>query len=607
MVLTMDADLLRRDNHIFRVIARLRQGVSIDQAQSRLTPMATRIAHENTNRKGTNWKIHRLDEFMIGRTLRQTLLVLFGASLLVLLIACVNVANLMLARGAARSREVAIRNALGAGWKRIAAQFLAESAALAFAGGVAGIAIGYWGLKGLIRLSPPGVPRLDEASIDGGVLAFTVLLCLLAAFIAGVGPAIQAARRAPAASFQDTSRGASSGVRGSRLRSLLVVSEISLALVLLAGAGLLIRSFQAIQRVDPGFPTGNLLTLRLALPQARYNGPTAATAGFARIAEAVRRVPGITAAGGIGTLPLGGGGFFLGRVFLREGQPQPPTSSDTPAIWTPVTPGALEAVGARLLAGRAFTERDTGQSTPVIIINRQMADRMFPGQDPLGRRIRSWRDENVYREIVGVVADIRHSPVTEEHSNMVYVPHSQSAWQTMMLMVRAASDPTPLLPSVRAAIWSVDRKLSISEVQTMDQIVDLGMARPRFSMFLLAAFGATALLLAAIGIYGVVAYSVTQRTREIGIRIALGADRRDVLGMVARGALLLATAGVVFGVAGGMALTRFMSTLLYGVSPTDLRTFAMVAGLLMAVTLLAAFVPARRAAKVDPIVTLRYD
>jgi putative ABC transport system permease protein len=603
----LDADILRRDNHIFRAIARLQPGVTVDQAQARLTAIGTRLAQEFVSRRATNFKLHRLDHFVIGRTLRQTLLILFGASLLVLLIACVNVANLLLARSAARSREVAIRNALGAGWKRMAAQFLAESAAMAAAGGLAGLAIGYWGMRALVALAPRGVPRLDEVRIDFGVLAFTALLCLLATLIAGAGPAIQAARRSPANGFQDFSRGASAGRGAGRLRGVLVVTEMTLALVLLAGAGLLIRSFYKIQLVDPGFPTANLLTLRLALPSARYVGATSSTDGLARIETAIRRIPGVTAAGAVGSLPVGGGGFYLGRAYLREGQPEPPATSDSRGLWIPTMPGGLEAVGMRILAGRPFNEHDTKDSTRVMIVSQRLAHEMFPGQNPIGRRVRSWRDENVYREIVGVAADVRYDSLAGELGNTVYVPHAQDTWGMMVMCVRAAADPQQLLPSIRAAIWSVDKKLSISQVQTMDEIVETGMARPRFTMLLLATFGATALLLAAIGIYGVVAFNVQQRTREIGIRIALGAARSDVLRTVARNALLLALAGVVCGVAGGMALTRLMATLLYQVSPTDVRTFAAVAGLLVAVTVVAALVPARRAARVDPTVTLRYE
>lgn len=599
-------DLSRRDNHIFRVIARLRPGVPFDAAQAKVAAMGARLAQE-TSRRATGLKLHLLRDFVVGSTLRQTLVILMGASLVVLLIACVNVANLLLARGAARAREVAIRNALGAGWKRVAAQFLAESAILSAAGGLAGVAVGYWTLKALLRFAPTRIPLLDQTRLDGGALAFTGLLCLVAALVAGVGPAIQAARRAPGAAFQDTSRSASTGVRGSRVRAVLVVAQMSLALVLLAGAGLLVRSFRQIQRVDAGFPTRNLLTLRVALPATRYGGEDKTIAGFSEIAAAIRRAPGVVNAAGVGSLPIDGGGFYLGRVFLREGQPEPPASNDAPALWNPVMPGAFDTLGIRLVRGRAFSDRDAKGSTPVIIVSERLAKEMFPGQDPIGRRIRSWRDENVYREIVGVVADVYYGFFTERLGNAVYIPHSQSAWGALQFGIRTTGDPAAVLPSVRAAIWSVDKKLTISQVITMDEIVETGMSRPRFTMFLLGAFGATALLLAAIGIYGVVAYGVQQRTREIGIRIALGAARRDVLRMVARGALALAAAGVSVGLAGALAVTRLMTTLLYGVSPTDLATFLAVAGILIAVTVVAAFVPARRASRVDPIVTLRYE
>lgn len=602
-----ERDRFRRDNHIFRDIARLRPGVSLEQAQARLTAIGARIAREHVNRAGTNWKLHPLRDYIVGHTLRRTLMVLFGAALLVLLIACVNVANLLLVRGAARSREVAIRGALGAGWQRVAAQFLAESAALAVAGGLAGVAVGYWALQALVRLAPPDLPRLDEAHIDLGVLAFTALLCLFTAILAGAAPAIHAARLSPAASFHETSRGSSAGLRSGRLRNLLVVAELSLALVLLAGAGLLIRSFQNLQRVDPGFPTANLLTLRVSLPSARYPGAARTIAGFDQIAASLRRIPGVTGAAGVASLPVDGGGFYLGRAFLREGQPEPPATSDAHGLWNVAQPGLFETLGIRILAGRAFNDRDTKDSTPVAIISQSLAAEMFPGQNPLGRRVRSWRDENLYREIVGVAADVHYDPLTEAAGNTLYVPYPQNSWGTLMFCVRVSGDPAPLLPSIRAAIWSVDRKLSISEVKAMDRIVAASLARTRFSMFLLGIFGATALLLAAIGIYGVAAYSVAQRTREIGIRIALGAARGHVLRAIARGALQLAAAGVVCGMAGGMALTRLMRTLLYGVGPNDAATFALVAALLTLVTLGAALVPARRAARVDPAVTLRCE
>ena len=602
-----DADLLRRDNHVFVALARLKAGTSLPQAQSKLTVMGARIAREEVNRAGTTWKLHPAAAFIIGPTLRQTLAVLLAAALFVLLIACVNVANLLLAQGSSRSREVAIRNALGADWKRLAAQFLAESALLSAAGGLAGILAGYWGLKGLIRFAPPDIPWLDRVHIDFAVLGFTAALCLAASIAAGIVPALHAARLAPMESFRDSSHTAHGSLRGGRLRSVLVVSELALAIVLLTGAGLLIRSFSGIQKINPGFPTGNLLTMQVSLPHSRYPGQPQVSGGFEQITRAIGRVPGVVSASAVSSLPAGGGGSYLLRLFLREGQPEPPASSDVQAAWSVVQPGYFQTMGIPVLRGRVFTDGDTENSTPVIIISHSMARQMFPNQDALGRRIRSWRDENLYREIVGVVGDLRYFGLTEGIENNVYVPHTQNWWRGMEVVVRTQGDPKPLLPSIRSQIWSQDRKLPISEIKTMDQIIDSQLARPRFSMFLLGIFGATALVLAAIGTYGVMSFAVAQRAREIGVRMALGATRTAVLRMIAGNAFRLAAAGVVGGIAGALALTRLMKTLLFEVSPTDAQTFVLVPVLLMLVTFAAAYLPARRAAGVDPMVTLRHE
>jgi len=601
------ASMMRRDNHMFRAVARLKTGVSLEQAQTRLTALGARVAQENTNRAGTNWKLHALAEWVIGPTLRQTLIVLIGAVGFVLLIACVNVANLLLARGAARSREVAIRCALGAGWKRLAGQFLVETASLAAAGGVAGVCLGYWGLRGLIHFAPADVPRLDQVHIDSGALAFTAAVCLLTAVISGLVPALQAARLAPVAAFREMGRGFSEGMRTGRLRNILVVSELALAIVLLAGAGLLIRSFAHLRQVNPGFATANLMTMQIGLPRSRYAGPPQVLAGFDQITAGIRRIPGVTAASATSSLPLDGGGSYLGRLFLTEGQPEPPATKDAQAAWSVIQPGYFETMRVPIAQGRPFTARDTRDATPVIIISQAMARQMFPNQSPLGRRIRSWRDENLYREIVGVVGDLRYDGLSEDIGNNVYIPHAQDTWNAMMLTVRTHGDPNPLLGSIRGEIWSVDKKLSISEVKTMDQILDTQLARPRFSMFLLGLFAATALLLAAIGIYGVMSYSVAQRTREIGIRMALGALRGDVLRMVAGRAAVLAGVGTGAGIVGALAATRLLRTLLFGVDPADAGTFVAVSAVLILVALAASYIPARRATKVDPTVTLRYE
>jgi putative ABC transport system permease protein len=329
--------------------------------------------------------------------------------------------------------------------------------------------------------------------------------------------------------------------------------------------------------------------------------------GFQGITDTLSRLPGVATASATSSLPLDGGGSYLGRVFLREGQPEPPASQDTAGQWSVIQPGYFATLGLRMVQGRPFNERDIRESTPVIIISRNMARQMFPNENPLGRRIRSWRDENVYREIVGVVDDLRYSGLSENIGNNVYVPHSQNTWSSLMLVVRTQGDPGPLAKSIRSAIWSIDRKLTIADLKTMDEIVAEAMSRPCFLMFLMGIFAALALLLAAIGLYGVVSYSVTQRTREIGIRMALGAARKDVLRIVAGRVAVLAGAGVLFGLAGAMALTRLMRVLLFGVSPTDAVTFAAVAALLVVVALAASWLPARRAARVDPVVALRYE
>jgi len=600
-------DVLRRDNHVFQALARLGPGVPLEGAQARLTAMGARIAQTETNRADTNWKLHPLDEWIVGPALRRTVLVLLGAVLFVLLIACVNVANLLLARGAVREREVAIRSALGAGWTRLAVQFLVESLLLAAAGGIGGIVLGYWGLKGLIRFAPPGVPRLDQVGIDSAVFAFSAGLCLVTAILTGVLPAIRAARLAPAESFHEAGRGSSASLRSGRLRSLLVVSELALAIVLLTGAGLLVRSLGQLQQVDPGFPTRNLITMQVTLPNSRYAGPPQVASAFERIAEGIGRVPGVVHAVATSSLPLGGGGNYLGRVFLTEGQPEPPVSKDTQGQWSVIQPGYFRVMGIPIVEGRAFSDRDNQGSTPVIVISRSMARQMFPGQSPLGRRIRSWRDENLYREIVGVVADVRYWSQDQDIVNNVYVPHKQNSWRRLVLAVRTQGDPGALLKSLQTEIWSHDNRLSISEIRTMDEVVDLALARPRFSMFVLGIFALAGAVLAAIGIYGVMSYSVAQRRREIGIRMALGALRGDVLRMVARRALVLAGTGVICGVAGALALTGLMRTLLFGVSPTDARTYVAVSVLLIFVALVASYVPARRAARIDPVITLRYE
>ncbi len=543
----------------------------------------------------------------MGPALSRTLWILFGAVLLVLLIACVNVANLLLARNSAREREVAIRSALGAGSGRLAGQFLAESLLLALASGAVGVGLGWWGVKSLVRLAPADLPRLETVHLDGTVLAFTAGLSMLTAIVFGLLPAWRSRGVAPVESIRSGGRSASEGVAAARMGRVLVVSELALAVILLAGAGLLIRSFSRLEHVDPGFRTERLLTMQIALPRSRYAGAPQIAEAFQRIAQAVRRVPGTVSVAAASSLPVGGGGFYLGRVFLREGQPEPPSSKDTPAMWSVVQPDYFQTMGIPLVAGRGFSDTDRKESVPVIIISQSMAKQMFGGQNPLGRRIRSWRDENVYREIVGVVADIRYSGLSEDVGNNMYVPHSQDTWGSMLLIARTRSDPRALLPSIQKQIWSCDKKLAIAEVQTMDEIIDSALARPRFAMFLLGIFAGTALVMAAVGVYGLMSYSVARRTREIGIRMALGAARQNVVRSVTGLAAVLAGLGVAIGLGCSFLLTRFMAAILFGVSPTDAFSFVQAGVLLILVAMVASYVPARRATTVDPLTALRYE
>ncbi len=603
-----DAGILRRDNHAFMALARLKPGVSIEQAQAKLTVMATAIARRDANRADTGWKLHALDAYIVGPSLRRTLWVILGAALLVLLIACVNVANLLLARGIARQREIAVRAALGAGRRRIAAQFIAESALLSAMGGIAGVIVGYWGLKLLIRLAPPDVARLEQAQIDVRVLAFSLGLCLVTTVLAGIAPAFFASRVAPVQSFHDAGRTLSGSLRSTRLRNLLVVSELALALVLLTGAGLLVRSVGRLGHVEPGIVRDGLLTMEVSLPQARYATEPLVADGFDRLTAAIRRVPGVIDASATSSLPIGGGGNYLGRSFLTEGQPEPPASADTQAYWTVGQPGYFGALSIPIIEGRAFTPHDTATSTPVIIISRAMAKAMFPDGSPLGKRIRSWRDEDVYREIVGVAGDVRYESLAGGFNKNVYVPHTQDAWASLTLVVRTRLDPLTLVASVRHAVGTVDKKLALSNVRTMTQVVEAEMARPRLSMSLLVIFGLTALVLAAVGIYGMSRTRSRERTREIGVRIALGAARTQVVAMVVWKALRLACAGLLCGTVAAFALARVLESLLYEVSATDHPgALGAAAALLLAVVVAAASIPAFRASRVDPVTALRCE
>src|SRR5262245_62019317 len=602
-----DPDTLRRDNFIFESIARLRPGVTPAQASDRLAAIARHINQENPKiRQDFSARAFPLLDYAIQPEVRRGLWVLLGGVGFVLLIACVNLANLLLARAAGREREMAIRLALGAGRWRIARQLLTESLLVGLLGGACGLLLAWWGSDLLVKLAPEQIPRLNETHNDARVLGFTLLLSLITAVAIGLIPASQASKPDLNSSLKESSRGA--GVaRGHRARSALVIVEVALALVLLAGAGLMIKSFLLLTRVEPGFNTSNVLTFEVNINDRRYNTPEKRADVYQNFVQTLKAAPGVQTAAAVSALPLYGGGFYLGRVFLREGAAEPPAAPDYPGAWNVVTPDYFNAMDIGLLKGRLFTDRDDAQSAPVIIVSETFARRMFPSEDPLGKRVRSWRDENKLREIVGVVRDVKYEGLDEAPSSLVYIPHRQDSWGSMAMVVRTAGDPGAMTNTVRQAFRAMDKESPISKVQTLQKPLADSTARQRFGAWLLGLFAALALGLAGVGVYGVMSYSVAQRTQEIGVRMALGAGTAEVLKLMLRRGLALTLPGVAIGLMAAFALTRLMQSLLFGVSATDPATFALIALILTVVALLACYLPARRATKVDPMVALRTE
>jgi putative ABC transport system permease protein len=601
------ANLMRRDNQVWRSIARLKPGVSVEQATTVMQTIARRVEQDEVSKAGWSARAMPLHEYIVGSRIQTTLLVLFAAVGFVLLIACVNVANLLLARSAARSREMAIRVALGAGRLRLVRQLLTESLVLSFLGGVIGVVLSLWLKDLLITFGPSDIPRLNEITIDTRVLLFAVGASLLTALLFGMIPALQATKTDLNESLKEGGRASTDGPRRRRIRSLLVVLEIALSLVLLIGAGLVVRSFARLQQVDPGFNVENLLTMTINLSPARYRtGEQVADAGE-RILSNLRSQPGVESASAATALPLGAGGFYLGRVFLIEGHPEPPAAPDHPAQWNVITPTYFETLRIPVIKGRVFTERDTATSTPVIVINETLARTMFPGEDPIGKRIRSWRDENKLREIVGIVKDVRYFGRDDELRGLVFVPHRQDSWRALVLAIRTTGDPSSMAEPARDQIWAIDKDMAIADVLTMEKALDDSVAPARFQMMLLGLFGLLALTLAAVGIYGMLSYSVAQRSHEIGVRMALGARSGDVLKMVVRQGMTLTFIGVGIGLIGSFAVTRLMSSLLYEISALDPWTFSIISLMLVAVAFFASYIPARRATRVDPMVALRYE
>ncbi|HWP44968.1 MAG TPA: ABC transporter permease [Blastocatellia bacterium] len=590
--------------HYLSVVGRLKQGVTIEQARAEMETIAQRLAEQYPDSNaGWSVMVTPMLDYTV-RSIKPALIVLLGAVGFVLLISCANVANLLLARAAARQKEIAIRTALGSNRWRIVRQLMTESLLLAIIGGGAGLLLAVWGIDGLLALAPEDLPRVKEVGMDGSVLLFTLGVTLATGLGFGVAPALHASRPNLNETLKDAGRGTSAGVRRQRIRSLLVVSEVALAFVLLVGGTLLIRSFYTLQQVDPGFNPENALAVTISLPSAKYQKNAQMVSFFDQLIKRVSALPGVESVGGTYVLPIIDD-FILGVEV--EGRPQERDTDLPKTNYFAVTPGYFRAMGIPLIRGRDFTERDVEGQKRVVIINRTMADALFPGEDPIGKRIHITMGEEIFREIVGVVGDVKQNGLDQQTKNQTYEPFAQDPSTLMKLIVRSSGDPTSLAGAIRSEVLALDREQPLNSVRTLSDIISASIAQQRFSMLLLCVFAAVALALAAVGLYGVMSYGVTQRTHEIGIRMALGASRKDVVRMVAGQGASLAGLGIAIGLGAAWALTRLMESLLFQVSATDTLAFTLVPLLLAGVALAASFIPARRASKVDPMIALRYE
>jgi putative ABC transport system permease protein len=608
-------DAKRRAPGNLIVAGRLKQNVTFAQAQSQMTTIAGRLEQQypQTN-TGLTIRLMSLHEHLMG-PMRPALIVLLAAVIFVLMIACANVANLLLARAAARQKEIAIRLALGAGRFRIVRQLLTESILLGLLGGLVGLGLGFGGLRFLNASIPPTgagfLSQLNGISLDGRVLAFTFFISMLTGIIFGLAPALQTSRPDLNETLKEGGRGNAGGRQSARLRSILVVSEVALALVLLVCAALMVTSFLRLLNVNPGFEPKNVLTMQTSLLQARYPEDAQVNAFYKRALDQIRNLPGVESAGATSNLPLGGSNKVRGLEI--EGSPAPgPGQPALAANYRMVSSDYFKSLGIRLLKGRYFTEQDTENGPPAVIINNALANRYFAATDPLNKLIRRQNPQPnaapfPWMQVVGVVEDVRHSALSDNPRPEMYVPFYQNASRDMTFVVRTSSDPRTMIGTVREQIHSIDKDQPVYNVQRMEEIVATSAYLNRFSMSLLGIFAVVALVLSSIGIYSLIAYSVTQRTNEIGIRMALGARPRDVLMLFVKQGMMLALIGIVIGALAAFGATRFLSSLLYGVSTSDVGTFAGTALLLALVVLVASYVPARRATKVDPTIAFRVE
>ena len=599
-----DNERKTRSIHDYLVIARLKQNVSLQQARAEMSTISSRL-EQQYREENTGWGavVTPLREDLVG-DVRLALLVLFCAVGFVLLIACANVANLMLARGANRQKEIAVRIALGAGRARLIRQLLTESVLLAVIGGLLGLLLAVWGSKMLVQLG--SLPNSGALGIDTWALGFTLLVSFAAGIIIGIVPALQFTRTSISEALKQGSGRTGGSPIKQHTRKALVISEVALSLVLLIGAGLMIRSFWKLQNVDPGFDTSNALTMSIVLTPSRYSEPHQRLAFVDRAMEQIRAVPGVVSVGTTTRVPLGGGGST--QPFSVEGRPAAAIAEQPMAQTRYISPDYFRAIGIPLRQGRFFSDQDRDNSVPVVIISEAMARRFWPGENPIGRRLTpSFHSEQGTREIVGVVGDVKTSGLDADASAMMYLPFKQAPLPFLSFVVRTASTPESLIQPVSKAIYAIDKEQALTDVETMDQVLGKSLSGRRFNMTLLLTFAGVALMLAAVGVYGVMNYTVTLRRRELGIRMALGAAKMDVLRLVLGQGLTLTLIGVGAGLVAAYALTRLMASLLYGVKATDYLTLITVPAVLIAVGLAASYVPARRATKVNPTIALRTE
>ncbi|HEX7049876.1 MAG TPA: ABC transporter permease [Longimicrobiales bacterium] len=603
-------ELRSRGQRMFNVVGRLAADATLEQAQNEMSTIAGRLAVQYPEaHRGWDVLVQPAREVVIGET-RPALLVLLGAVAFVLLIACANVASLLLARAADRQREIAVRSALGASRRRLVRALLVESGLVALLGGAAGLLLAVWGLDLILALAPEGLPRWNVIRIDGDVLAFTTFAAAATALLAGLAPALNASRAAPASALREGSDRTTEGAGGRRLRHAMIVAEVALSIVLLVGAGLLIRSFHRLSNVDPGFDADHLLAAAIFLPDNRYPDDARQIHFFESLLERVRSLPGVTSVGAVTTLPMNPVGIDHDMPFRVPGTPEALADPLPQADFRIASEGYFRTMGIPLLRGRGFTARDRADAPCVIVVNETFVQRFLPpGSDPLRESVVIGDDPgDPACDIIGVVGNVRHRGLDAVPRPEFYVAFRQVySYGTLTLAVRTTRDPLALAQAVKEQVFALDPALPVAELATMDALVADSVADRRFHLSLLGAFAALAVILAASGIYGVISYTVAQRTREIGIRIALGARRGEVLRAVLGQGARLAALGAAFGLAGALLLTRSLAGMLYEVSPTDPLTFGGVAAVLAAIALLASWLPARRAARVDPMVALRSE